>query len=53
MEGGFALLHHPNILGPSIKLDFSRGSIPWADFRYVLEYEGVDVARFLAEMESM
>ena len=47
------MLHHPNILGPSLKLDFSRGSMPWADFRFILEYEGVDVARFLAEMESL
>ena len=34
-------------------LDFSQGAIPWDDFRQRLEYEGIDVARFLAEMESL
>ncbi len=35
-----------------LKLDFSRGDIPWDDFREMLEYEGIDVPRFFAELES-
>ena len=33
--------------------DFIDGSIPWDDFRKHLEYEGVNVAAFLAELEAM
>ena len=36
-----------------LNFDFSRGPIPWDDFRRQLEYEGLNVATFLAELESM
>ena len=31
--------------------DFSYGPIPWDDYRVVLEFEGVNVSVFLAELE--
>ena len=33
--------------------NFGWGDIDWDDFRQELEYEGVNVALFLAERESM
>ena len=33
--------------------NFNWGGIDWDDFRRELEYEGVNVAVFLAELESM
>ena len=52
-EGGFVMFSDPAYPARPVKLDFSRGVIPWEDFRSQLEYEGVNVAVFLAELESM
>lgn len=53
MEGDFFSLVDSNFPGPILTLDFSLGNIPWGDFREILEYEGVNVSRFLAELESV
>ena len=52
-EGDFFNLVDSNYPGPILTLDFSLGNIPWGDFREILEYEGVNVSRFLAELESI
>lgn len=52
-EGGFIMLSDPTYPARPVQFDFSRGAIPWEDFRSQLEYEGVNVALFLAELESM
>ena len=43
---------YPGVPERPLYFDFSHGPIPWGDFRGHLEYEGVDVAVFLAELES-
>ena len=52
-EGDLVVLSDSNYPVRPLKLDFSQGDIPWDDFREILEYEGVNVASFLAELESM
>ena len=51
-EGNFVMLYDPDYPARQLKLDFGRGAIPWEDFQGQLEYEGVNVAVFLAELES-
>ncbi len=51
-EGGFIMFSDPAYPVRPLTIDFSRGEIAWVDFQRQLEYEGIDVARFLAELES-
>ena len=51
-EGDFVILFDPNYPMRPLAFNFSQGEIDWDDVRKLLEYEGVDVARFLAELES-
>ena len=43
----------PNYPARPMAFNFNWGGIDWDDFRRELEYEGVNVAVFLAELESM
>ena len=52
-EGDLVVISDSNYPVRPLKLDFNQGDIPWDDFREILEYEGVNVASFLAELESM
>ena len=52
-EGGFVLYVDDRYPEHPLKFDFSSGDIPWVDFQEQLEYEGVSVPVFLAELESM
>ena len=51
-EGNFIMLADPAYPARPLMFDFNRRFIPWEDFRWKLEFEGVDVSRFLAELES-
>ena len=42
---------YPGIPEHLLHFDFRNGPIPWDDYRRQLEYEGVNVSVFLAELE--
>ena len=52
-EDGFFMYVNPQYPAHLSEFDFSRGPIPWHDFRRQLEYEGVSVDVFEAHLESM
>lgn len=51
--GEIVILIDPEHPASQLNFSFSGSAIEWEDLRKTLEYEGVDVARFLAELESL